>query len=132
MSIIEKHTMEYDVVDIVDIVDTLENLYSNHLIYRTIIVCDDNDLDNYKFQLENNDHNVYVLTEYNKVDNVNYDIIDTRIFIIKETDFINFVKKYKDNDGRYFYNMVFFTSQKNKETLTKEYRHLINNDNIII
>jgi hypothetical protein len=129
MSIIEKHTMDYDIVDIVD---TLENLYSNHLIYRTIIVCDDNDLDNYKCQLENNDHNVYVLTEYNKVDNVNYDTIDTRIFIIKETDFINFVKKYKDNDGRYFYNMVFFASQKNKEQLTKEYRHLINNDNIII
>lgn len=126
MSIIEKHTMEYDIVN------TLENLYSNHLIYRTIIVCDDNDLESCKFQLENNDHNVYVLTEYNNVDNVNYDTIDTRIFIIKETNFINFVKKYNDNDGRYFYNMVFFTSQKNKELLTKEYRHLINNDNIII
>jgi hypothetical protein len=79
--------------------------------------------------LDDNDHAVYVLTEYEAID---YDIIDTRIFIIKETDFINFVERYNDNDGKEFYNMILFTSQKNKEFLTNEYKRLINNDNIII
>lgn len=135
MSIITNH--KNDMED--DIVNSLESLYSNNLIYRSIIVCDDNDIDIYKCRLEDNDYNVYVLTEY---ENIDYDIIDTRIFIIKEANFINFFKNYKKHkqshdgrdgcDDRYFYNMIFFTSQKNKEVLTSEYRHLITNDNIII
>ena len=124
MSIIEKNNMGYDIVS------SLDNLYSTYSIYRTIIVCDDNDLNNYKHQLEKNDHTVYTLEEYNDID---YDIIDTRIFIIKDSNFINFVTKYNNyNDNRYFYNMIFFTSQNNKDALTKEYKSIINNDNIII
>jgi hypothetical protein len=129
MSIIEKHKDDMVNGSEYDIVSSLNNLYSNHSIYRTIIVCDDNDLDTYKCRLDDNDHAVYVLTEYEAID---YDIIDTRIFIIKETDFINFVERYNDNDGKEFYNMILFTSQKNKEFLTNEYKRLINNDNIII
>jgi hypothetical protein len=117
------HGMEYDIVS------SLNNLYSTHSIYRTIIVCDDDDLDIYKCRLEDNDHNVYVLTEYEAID---YDNIDTRIFIIKESDFITFIERYNDNDGTDFYNMILFISQKNKEVLTNEYKRLINNDNIII
>lgn len=138
MSIITNHKNDIDD----DIVNSLESLYSNNLIYRSIIVCDDDNIDIYKCRLEDKDYNVYVLTEY---ENIDYDIIDTRIFIIKEANFISFFKNYKKHkqsheihesheihDDRYFYNMIFFTSQKNKDILTSEYKNLITNDNIII
>jgi hypothetical protein len=113
-----------------DIVTRLENLYSKHSIYRTIIVCPDNFLDIYKYQLEKHDHNVYVLDEYEAID---YDTLDTRIFIINEKDFIKFIERHNDNDGNYFYNMILFSSKENKETLTSEYKSIIKSgDNIII
>jgi hypothetical protein len=123
MDISDTYGMEHDIVN------GLDYLYSKHLIYRTIIVCEDNELDNYKFQLETHDHSVYVLTKYESID---YDIIDTRIYMISEENFINFIEEYKLNDDRYFYNAVVFTSQKNKEVLKIKYKGLINNDNIII
>ena len=46
------------------ILDTLDELYTNNLVYRTIIVC--NNTDDYKYILNKNNYDVYVLDNYNE------------------------------------------------------------------
>ena len=60
------------------ILDTLDELYTNNLVYRTIFVC--NNTDDYKYILNKNNYDVYVLDNYNE--NLNYDSLDIRIFLI--------------------------------------------------
>ena len=137
-----------------EIINRLEELYSNYLVYRTIIVCDDNSLDKYVNILRENNYDCYVLKDYDAA--VNYDSLDVRIFLIEKGYFIKFIKGYIDNKisanadtdtetdmhryGAYFYNSIIIQFDNDNdydiigetERIKREYKEISNNYDIII
>ena len=135
-----------------EIINRLEELYSNYLVYRTIIVCDDNSLDKYVNILRENNYDCYVLKDYDAA--VNYDSLDVRIFLIEKGHFIKFIKGYIDNNisanadtetdmhryGAYFYNSIIIQLDNDNdydiigetERIKREYKEISNNYDIII
>jgi hypothetical protein len=137
-----------------EIINRLEELYSNYLVYRTIIVCDDNSLDKYVNILRENNYDFYVLKDYDAA--VNYDSLDVRIFLIEKGHFIKFIKGYIDNKisanadtdtetdmhryGAYFYNSIIIQLDNDNdydiigetERIKREYKEISNNYDIII
>ena len=139
-----------------EIINRLEELYSNYLVYRTIIVCDDNSQDKYVNILRENNYDCYVLKDYDAA--VNYDSLDVRIFLIEKGHFIKFIKGYIDNKisanagtdtdtetdmhryGAYFYNSIIIQLDNDNdydiigetERIKREYKEISNNYDIII
>ena len=139
-----------------EIINRLEELYSNYLVYRTIIVCDDNSQDKYVNILGENNYDCYVLKDYDAA--VNYDSLDVRIFLIEKGHFIKFIKGYIDNKisanadadtetdmhryGAYFYNSIIIQFDNDNdndydiigetERIKREYKEISNNYDIII
>ena len=137
-----------------EIINRLEELYSNYLVYRTIIACDDNSLDKYVNILRENNYDCYVLKDYDAA--VNYDSLDVRIFLIEKGHFIKFIKGYIDNKisanadtdtetdmhryGAYFYNSIIIQLDNDNdydiigetERIKREYKEISNNYDIII
>ena len=139
-----------------EIINRLEELYSNYLVYRTIIVCDDNSQDKYVNILRENNYDCYVLKDYDAA--VNYDSLDVRIFLIEKGHFIKFIKGYIDNKisanadtdtetdmhryGAYFYNSIIIQFDNDNdndydiigetERIKREYKEISNNYDIII
>lgn len=139
-----------------EIINRLEELYSNYLVYRTIIVCDDNSLDKYVNILRENNYDCYALKDYDAA--VNYDSLDVRIFLIEKGHFIKFIKGYIDNKisanadtdtetdmhryGAYFYNSIIIQFDNDNdndydiigetERIKREYKEISNNYDIII
>ena len=109
------------------ILHTLDELYTNNLVYRTIIVC--NNTDDYKYILNKNNYDVYVLDNYD--DNINYDALDVRILLIKSESFLQFIKDYNKKElDRYFYTSIIFDSEDNE--LKAEYLKISKNNTLII
>jgi hypothetical protein len=129
-----------------EIINRLEELYSNYLVYRTIIVCDNNNLTKYVNILKENNYDTYVLKEYDAV--IDYDSLDIRIFLIEKRDFIKFISEYIDNvnvngiDKVYFYNSIIIQFDNDNDNdndiigeadrIKREYYKLSNNNEIII
>ena len=143
-----------------EIINRLEELYSNYLVYRTIIVCDDNSLDKYVNILRENNYDSYVLKDYEAA--IDYDSLDVRIFLIEKGHFIKFIKGYIDNKvstnadtdtdtetetdmhryGAYFYNSIIIQLDNDDdndydiigetERIKREYKEISNNYDIII
>jgi hypothetical protein len=139
-----------------EIINRLDELYSNYLVYRTIIVCDDNSLDKYVNILRENNYDCYVLKDYDAA--INYDSLDVRIFLIEKGYFIKFIKGYIDNKisanadtdtetdmhryGAYFYNSIIIQFDNDNdndydiigetERIKREYKEISNNYDIII
>ena len=139
-----------------EIINRLEELYSNYLVYRTIIICDDNSLDKYVNILRENNYDCYVLKDYDAA--INYDSLDVRIFLIEKGYFIKFIKGYIDNKisanadtdtetdmhryGAYFYNSIIIQFDNDNdndydiigetERIKREYKEISNNYDIII
>ena len=137
-----------------EIINRLEELYSNYLVYRTIIICDDNSLDKYVNILRENNYDCYVLKDYDAA--INYDSLDVRIFLIEKGYFIKFIKGYIDNKisanadtdtetdmhryGAYFYNSIIIQLDNDNdydiigetERIKREYKEISNNYDIII
>ena len=139
-----------------EIINRLEELYSNYLVYRTIIVCDDNSLDKYVNILRENNYDCYALKDYDAA--INYDSLDVRIFLIEKGHFIKFIKGYIDNKisanadtdidiethryGAYFYNSIIIQFDNDNdndydiigetERIKREYKEISNNYDIII
>jgi len=138
-----------------EIINRLEELYSNYLVYRTIIVCDDNSIDKYVNILRENNYDSYVLKEYDTA--IGYDTLDVRIFLIEKAHFIKFIKGYIDNKisanidmdiyryGAYFYNSIIIQFDNDNdndnddydiigetERIKREYKEISNNYDIII
>jgi|688.fasta_scaffold02140_13 hypothetical protein len=114
-----------------EILKKLEELYRNNLVYRTIIVC--KNIEDSKNILNTNNYNAYVIDKY---DNINYDSLDTRIFLIEKDNFIKFIKDSIDNENPYgsdFYNVVIFDSKGSNDhgNLKKEFKKICNKDIII-
>jgi hypothetical protein len=107
-----------------DFLHSIETIYSTHSIYRTIIICNEN-IDLYVDFFKKKDYDVLIIDKY---EYINYDLIDKRIFIIKENMFISFIKDVNNNDiykDIIFYNLLAFTKNSNKEGLLLEYRKIV-------
>ena len=141
-----------------EIINRLEELYSNYLVYRTIIVCDDNSQDKYVNILGENNYDCYALKDYDAA--INYDSLDVRIFLIEKGNFIKFIKGYIDNKisanagtdtdtetetdmhryGAYFYNSIIIQLDNDNdydiigetERIKRDYKEISNNYDIII
>jgi len=130
-----------------EIINRLDELYSNYLVYRTIIVCDDNKVDKYVNILRDNNYDSYVLKDYDAA--IDYDSLDVRIFLIEKGHFIKFSKEYIDNRVKanidihryraYFYNSIIIQFDNNEydiigetERIKIEYREISDNYDIII
>lgn len=142
--IVNKVSMMYDIIN------RLEKLYSDYLVYRTIIVCDNNNIDKYLIILKENNYDSYVLKEYD--DAIDYDSLDTRIFLIEKGNFIEFIEKYIENKNRvnvdidihrygaYFYNSIIIQFENDNdndiigetERIKRKYKEISNNYDIII
>jgi hypothetical protein len=127
-----------------EIINRLDELYSNYLVYRTIIVCDNNNLGKYDNILRGNNYDTYALKEYDAA--IDYDSLDIRIFLIEKRDFIKFISEYIDNvnvngiDKVYFYNSIIIQFDNGNDNdiigeadrIKREYYKLSNNNNEII
>lgn len=132
-----------------EILKKLEELYSNNLVYRTIIVC--KNIEDHKNILNTNNYDACVIDKY---ENINYDSLDTRIFLIEKDNFIKFIKDSIDNENNenpydsHFYNAVIFDSNDSngsndsndsnhpddhddRDDLEKEFKKICNKDIII-
>lgn len=115
-------------INMYEILKKLEELYSNNLVYRTIIVC--KNIEDSKNILNTNNYNAYVIDKY---ENINYDSLDTRIFLIEKDNFIKFINDSIDNENPYnshFYNAVIFESNGSND-IEKEFKKICNKDIII-
>ena len=112
------------------ILDTLDELYTNNLVYRTIIVC--NNTDDYKYILNKNNYDVNVLDNYNE--NLNYDSLDIRIFLISKEKFIKFIEDYnKTSVDVCFYTSVVFEPEKDGTSeLKNTYNKICKNTTLIV
>jgi len=125
-----------------EIINRLDELYSNYLVYRTIIVCDDNSLGKYVNILKENNYDTYALKEYDAA--IDYDSLDIRIFLIEKRYFIKFISEYIDNDKVYFYNSIIIQFDNGNDNgddcdiigeadrIKREYKKISNNNEIII
>jgi hypothetical protein len=104
-----------------DFVDELEKLYRTHLIYRTIVVCND-DLKEYKKLLEDKEFSVYVI---DSISNINYDTLDYRILLIKSDLFEDFLSNIISNKINNFYTFIKFTYENDviKEQISIKYNN---------
>ena len=117
--------MKLDLIN--QFVDKLDNIYKTNLIYRTIVVCND-DISEYKILLESNDYSVYTV---NTVSNINYDALDCRIILIKHDIIEEFLDSIISNNINNFYTYITFTYDNDvKDTIVKKYHDnydIINN-----
>jgi hypothetical protein len=109
-------------------IEKLDNIYKTHLIYRTIVVCNDDILE-YKNLLENKDFSVYIV---NTVSNINYDALDYRIILIKHDLIEDFLNNIISNNINNFYTYITFTEDNDdiKNKIIKKYHNyydIINN-----
>lgn len=112
-----------------EILKKLEELYANNLVYRTIIVCKNTEY--YKYILNTNNYDAYVIDKY---ENINYDSLDIRIFLIDAANFIKFITDYNNNNNNdmYFYNAVIFNQDDSYDKeIINEYNKITNTDTII-
>jgi len=101
-------------------VEELDNIYKNNLIYRTIVVCDDNDICEYKDLLENKDYSVHVVKT---ISNINYDKLDYRIILINNNIFEDFLNNIISNNINNFYTFITFTNDIIKDDIIKKYNN---------
>lgn len=104
-------------------VEDLDNIYKTHLIYRTIVVCDD-DIADYKRLLEKKDFSVYVV---DAVSNINYDTLDHRIILVNNNIIEDFLNNIIANNINDFYTFIAFTYDNScmKETILNKYHNNI-------
>jgi hypothetical protein len=111
-------------------VEDLDDIYKTHLIYRTIVVCDD-DIEDYKMLLENKDFSVYVVKA---VSNINYDTLDHRIILVNNKMVEDFLNNIIANNIDNFYTYITFTYDNSsmKDTIAKKYYNVGNIVNCIL
>ena len=102
-------------------VEELDNIYKTHLVYRTIVVCND-DIKEYKRLLEKKDFSVYVV-EVDAIATINYDTLDYRVILIKHSLFEEFLNNIISNNNTDFYTYIAFTydNETFKEAIYKKY-----------
>ena len=104
-------------------VEELDNIYKTQLVYRTIVVCND-DIEEYKRLLEKKDFSVYVV-DVDAIATINYDALDYRVILIKHTLFEEFLNNIISNNNTDFYTYIAFTydNETFKEAIYKKYNN---------
>ena len=104
-------------------VEELDNIYKTKLIYRTIVVCND-DIEEYKRLLENKDFSVYVV-DVDAIATINYDALDHRVILIKHSLFEAFLNNIITNNITDYYTYIEFTydNETFKEAIYKKYNN---------
>ena len=104
-------------------VEELDNIYKTQLVYRTIVVCN-NDIEEYKRLLEKKDFSVYVV-DVDAIATINYDALDYRVILIKNTLFEEFLNNIISNNNTDFYTYIAFTydNETFKEAIYKKYNN---------
>ena len=113
-------------------VEELDNIYKTNLIYRTIVVCNDDVLE-YNNLLETKDFSVYLVDNPSNND-INYDDLDSRIILINFNILEDFLNNIIDLKLYNFYTFITFTpnAENIKDfVLTKYYNYPEIIDNII-
>ena len=118
---------------ITDFVDFIEyNIYQNELIYRSIIIVDDNEeIDVVHKLFETNNHNVIVFEEYDL--NINYDNIDNRVVLMTKNNFNKFLQ-YCQFSSFNFIGISYTIDEESVNALIQSFYEKTNNniDNTII
>lgn len=118
---------------ITDFVDFIEyNIYQNELIYRSIIIVDDNEeIDVVHKLFEANNHNVIVFEEYDL--NINYDNIDNRVVLMTKNNFNKFLQ-YCQFSSFNFIGISYTIDDESVDVLIQSFYENTNNniDNTII
>jgi len=118
---------------ITDFVDFIEyNIYQNELIYRSIIIVDDNEeIDVVHKLFEANNHNVIVFQEYDL--NINYDNIDNRVVLMTKNNFNKFLQ-YCQFSSFNFIGISYTIDDESVDVLIQSFYEKTNNniDNTII
>jgi hypothetical protein len=111
--------MKSDIIN--QFIDKLDNIYKTDLIYRTIVVCND-DISEYKKILENKDYSVYTV---NTISNINYDDLDYRIILINNNILEDFLDNIISNKNHYFYTYITFTNDNDdiKDKIINKYEY---------
>lgn len=102
-----------------EFVDKLEAMYSTHLIYRTIVVCD-GDICEYKRLLEQRDFSVYVMDSETGYE----DALDCRVILIESKRIEGFLNTLiSSNKIDNFYTFITFTNDNDdtKDAITTKY-----------
>ena len=104
-------------------VEELDNIYKTQLVYRTIVVCN-NDIEEYKRLLEKKDFSVYVV-DVDAIATINYDALDYRVILIKHSFFEEFLNNIISNNNTDFYTYIAFTydNETFKEAIYKKYNN---------
>ena len=104
-------------------VEELDNIDKTQLVYRTIVVCN-NDIEEYKRLLEKKDFSVYVV-DVDAIATINYDALDYRVILIKNTLFEEFLNNIISNNNTDFYTYIAFTydNETFKEAIYKKYNN---------
>jgi len=112
-------------------VEELDNIYKTNLIYRTIVVCNDDVLE-YKNILETKDFSVY-LVDTPSNNHINYDDLDSRIILICFNIFEEFLNNIISNKKYNFYTHIIFTpdTENMKDLVCNKYKYPEIIDNII-
>lgn len=102
-------------------VEELDNIYKTQLVYRTIVVCND-DIEEYKKLLEKKDFSVYVV-DVDAIATINYNTLDYRVILIKHSLFEEFLNNIILNNNTDFYTYIAFTYDNEglKEEIYKKY-----------
>lgn len=102
-------------------VEELDNIYKTNLIYRTIVVCNDDVLE-YKNLLETKDFSVYLLDTPSN-NHINYDDLDCRIILINVNILDEFFNNITSTKLYNFYTIIAFAPETVyiKESIYKNY-----------
>jgi len=103
-------------------VEELDNIYKTNLIYRTIVVCNDDDVLEYKNILETKDFSVYLVDTPSNT-HINYDDLDSRIILINSNLLEEFLNNIISNKTYSFYTHIIFTpdTENMKDFVCKKY-----------
>ena len=102
--------------------------FKNYLIYRSIVVINNNDFQYIQKYFNNNNYDFLYINDINNI-YINVNLLDYKLFIITYDlfyNFINFIKYIniiQDIDLIFFYNSNLFT----KKLFTKYYKFVIDN-----
>lgn len=102
-------------------VEGLDDIYKTMLIYRTIIVCNDDILE-YKKLLETKDLSIYLVNTSANID-INYDDLDCRIILININILDEFFNNITSKKLYNFYTIIAFAPETvyMKESIYKNY-----------
>lgn len=118
---------------ITDFVDFIEyNIYQNELIYRSIIIVDDNEEIDVVYKLfEANNHNVIIFEQHDL--NINYDNIDNRVVLMTKNNFNKFLQ-YCQFSSFNFIGISYTIDDESVDVLIQSFYKKTNNniDNTII